>query len=143
MPRHTKRDYPFTVEWGGSEMNFIEVSGLNITLDVNEYRDGNDPNQLAHKMPGHIHYTNIILKRGLVKGNNDFFTWMNSTNLNQVERREIVIKLLNKTHQPVMTWKAIHAFPVRYSSPVLNANTNDVAIEELELAHEGLIVEII
>ena len=73
-------------------------------------------NQLAHKMPGHTHYSNFILKHELVKGNNDFFIWMNTTSLNQVERRDIIIKLLNKKHQPVMTWKVIHAFPVRYSA---------------------------
>jgi len=57
-----------------------------------------------------------------------------------VERRDIVIQLLNENHEPVIIWRAVNAFPVRLSGPVLNANTSEVAIEELELAHEGLIV---
>ncbi len=134
--------YHFTVEWGGARVNFIEVSGLNITVDVTEFRDGADPGQIAHKMPGHTHFSNIILKRGIVKGDNDFFTWMNTRNLNQVERRDIVINLLNENHDPVVSWKAVNAFPVRFSGPVLNANASDVAMEELELAHEGLIVKV-
>ena len=68
MARNVKTDYSFTVDWGSAGANIIEVSGLNIILDVNEYRDGNDPNQLARKTPGHTHYTNIILRRRLIKG---------------------------------------------------------------------------
>jgi len=141
MPRHLKSNYSFTVEWGGTGISFIEVSGLNIIVDVNEYRDGNDPAQVSHKMPGHTHYSNIVLKRAIVKGNNDFFVWMSTTNLNTVERRDIVIKLLNEKRKPVIAWRAIHAFPVRYSVPALNATSNDVVIEELELAHEGLLID--
>jgi len=140
--QHPMPAYHFTVEWGGARINFIEVSGLNISVDVTEFRDGSDPGQVAHKMPGHTHYSNIILKRGILKGDNDFFAWMNTKSLNQVERRDIVIKLLNENHEPVASWKAVNAFPVRFSGPVLNANASDVAIEELELAHEGLIAEV-
>ncbi len=143
MPRHPKHAYTFTVEWGGTRKNFIEVLGLNITVDVSEFRNGADPNQVVHKMPGHTHYGNIILKRNILKGDNDFFTWMNTTGLTQVERRDIVIKLLKEKNKPVMSWKAVNAFPVRLSGPVLNANASDVAMEELELAHEGLIAEVI
>ncbi len=139
---HPLPAYHFLVEWGGTRLNFIEVSGLEITTDVIEHRDGADPNQASHKMPGLTHYKNIVLKRGIIKGDNEFFNWMNTKSLNQIERRDINIKLLNEIHQPVMTWKVISAFPVRLSGPVLNANASEVAIEELELAHEGLIAEV-
>ena len=140
MGQHPMPAYHFLVEWGGTRAGFIEVSGLEITTDVIEHRDGADPNQAAHKMPGLTRYKNIVLKRGILKGDNDFFNWMNTKNLNQVERRDIVIQLLNENHEPVIIWRAVNAFPVRLSGPVLNANTSEVAIEELELAHEGLIV---
>ncbi|HSQ43724.1 MAG TPA: phage tail protein, partial [Ginsengibacter sp.] len=87
-------------------------------------------------------YSNIILKRGIVKGDNDFFNWMNTKNLNDIERRDIVVKLLNQNHEPVIMWKAVNAFPVKLSGPILNATASNIAIEELELAHEGLIVEV-
>ena len=142
MGQHPMPAYHFLVEWGGTRTGFIEVSGLDIIIDVTEYRDGANPDQVAHKMPGLTHYNNIVLKRGILKGDNDFFNWMNTKSLNQIERRDIVIQLLNKNHEPVMSWRVINAFPVRLSGPALNANAGEVAIEELELAHEGLVVEV-
>ncbi len=65
---------------------------------------------------------------------------MNTIKLNTVERRDITINLLNENHELVMTWKVKNAFPVRYSGPILNANSNRAAIEELEIAHEGFSV---
>ena len=58
--------------------------------------------------------------------------------LNTVERRDIVISLLNEKHEPVMVWKAQNAFPVKVEGPALKASGNEVAIESIELAHEGL-----
>ena len=142
MSQYPVPAYHFIVDWGGTRVSFMEVSGLNIMVDVTEFREGGDPGQVAHKMPGFTRYSNITLKRGIIKGDNDFFTWMNTKSLNQIERRDLIIQLLNENHQPIMSWKAVNAFPVKLSGPVLSANANDVAIEELELAHEGLIVEV-
>lgn len=138
MARHTKHTYNFSVEWGGTRSNFIEVSGLNVNIDVVELREIGDPNH-SHKLPGHIHYSNIILKRGIAKGDNDFINWINSLDANNIDRRDIIIKLLNKKQETVVSWKIIKAFPVKFSGPILHANANEIAIEELELAHEGLI----
>ena len=85
-----------------------------------------------------VKFNNIILKRGIIQGDNDFFNWINSIKLNTVERRDITIKLLNENHEPVVSWNIRNAFPVRYSGPLLNANLNRAAMEELEIAHEGL-----
>lgn len=141
MPIHPLPSYHFLVEWGGARITFIEVSGLEIINEVIEHHDGSDPGQVTQKMPGLRKYSNIILKRGIVSGDNDFYNWMNTKNLNEIERRDILVKLLNQNHEPVITWKAINAFPVRLSGPVLNATANNAAIEELELAHEGLIIQ--
>ena len=138
--QHPMPAYHFLVDWGGTRPGFTEVSGLEITTDVIEHRDGADPSQAARKMPGLSRYKNIVLKRGIVKGDNDFFNWMNTKSLNQVQRRDIVIQLLNENHEPVITWRVVNAFPVRFSGPVLHANASEIAIEELELAHEGLSV---
>lgn len=132
--------YHFMVEWGGTRTGFTEVSGLTITADVTEFREGSDPNQAARKIPGRLHYSNIVLKRGILKGDNDFFKWMQTINLNTVERRDITISLLNESHEPVIRWQVKNSFPVRLTGPVLIANASSVALEELELAHEGISV---
>jgi phage tail-like protein len=138
MPHRTKHTYHLIVEWGGTRMNFTEVSGLNITVDVNEFREGGDLNQAPHKLPGLIHYSNIVLKRGIAPNDNDFINWINTSHANNVERRDITIKLLNEHYDPVVSWKVIRAFPVKFTGPMLHANSNDIAVEELELTHEGL-----
>ena len=133
--------YHFVVQWGGTRIGFQEVSGLNIQADAVEYREGSNPESQPLKMPGQIHYSNIVSKRGIVAKDNDFFAWINTIKLSKVERRDIVVQLLNENHEPVVVWKIRNAFPVRYSGPVLLANASEVAMEELELAHDGLTVE--
>jgi phage tail-like protein len=92
-------------------------------------------------MPGLRKFSNITLKRGVVKGDNEFAGWLATVKLNTVERRDLVVSLLNEEHSPVMTWKVHNAFPVKVEGPQLKANGNEVAIESIELAHEGLEVQ--
>ena len=133
-------NFHFQVEWAGSHIGFTEVSGLNIEYDVIEYRDGARPEYHATKMPGPVKYTNIVLKRGIFKGDNDFFKWIDTIKLNEVDRRDVIISLLDENHAPVVTWKVKRAWPVKYTGPVLNARGHEVAVEILELAHEGITV---
>jgi len=136
-------DYPlpvfhFTVEWGGKRAGFSEVAGLTQENQAIEYRDGSFPEYSSIKMPGIRKFSNITLKRGVIKADNEFFKWLSTIKLNKVERRDIVISLLNEEHQPVMVWKALNAFPVKLEGPQLKAAGNEVAIESIEIAHEGL-----
>lgn len=133
--------FHFIVNWGGTQVGFSEVSGLNIESQVIEYRDGASPEYSSRKMPGLRKFANITLKRGIMKSDNEFFTWLNTTKLNTVERRDLTISLLNEEHAPVMTWKVNNAFPVKVEGPSLKASGNEVAIESIELAHEGLSIE--
>lgn len=133
--------YHFQVEWGGSRIGFSEVSGLEIETDVIEYRDGASKEYGSQKMPGRPHYRNIVLKRGVEPDDNEFFEWINTIKMNDVERRDLTISLLNEEHEPVMVWKVRDAFPVRLSGPDLSATESEVAIETLEIAHEGLVIE--
>lgn len=130
--------FHFTVEWGGSRVGFSEVSGLTQENQVIEYRDGSFPEYSSIKMPGLRKFSNVTLKRGIVKGDNQFFKWLSTVKLNTVERRDLIINLLNEEHQPVMVWKVMRAFPVKVEGPQLKATANEVAIESIELAHEGL-----
>src|SRR5580765_5153458 len=128
----------FRVEWGGSNIGFLEVSGLNIDIEPITYRQGSSPVDSRIKIPGLRKYENIVLKRGVMKGDNDFFNWINTKQMDKIERRDITIALLNENHEPVVIWRARNAFPVKYTGPTLNAKSNEVAIETLELTHEGL-----
>jgi phage tail-like protein len=93
------------------------------------------------KMPGMQKFGNITLKRGVFKKDNEFYDWWNTVKLNTIERRDVIISLLNEEHSPVLTWKIKNAWPVKVQSTDLKADGNEVAIETLELAHEGLKME--
>jgi phage tail-like protein len=133
--------FHFQVEWGGTQLGFSEVTGLNIEVQPIEYRDGLSPEYSVVKMPGIKKYGNITLKRGVFKGDNDFYTWYNEIKLNKPERRDIIISLLDEEHNPVMVWKVVNAWPTKITSPDLKATGNEVAIEQLEIAHEGIKID--
>jgi phage tail-like protein len=130
--------FHFTVQWGGTRIGFSEVTGLTQENQAIEYRDGSFPEYSSIKMPGLRKFSNVTMKRGIVKADNEFFKWLSTIKLNQVERRDVVISLLNEEHTPVMTWKIHNAFPVKVEGPGLKASGNEVAIESIEIAHEGL-----
>jgi len=133
--------FHFTVQWGGTRVGFSEVTGLTREVQPIEYRDGSFPEPSPIKMPGQFKYSNITLKRGAVKGDNDFVKWLTTVKLNTVERRDLTISLLNEDHAPVIVWKVHNAFISKYDGPQLKAGGNEVAIESIELAHEGLEVQ--
>lgn len=130
--------FHFLVQWGGERIGFTEVTGLDIQVEPIEYREGSSPEYSKIKMPGMLKYSNITLKRGSIVADSDFYKWINTTSLNTVERRDIIISLLNEAHTPVFSWKAKNAFAVKVQASDLKSDGNEVAIETLELAHEGL-----
>jgi phage tail-like protein len=130
--------FHFRVNWGGTNLGFSEVSGLTIEIQMIEYRDGLSPEYSTIKMPGIPKYSNITLKRGIIPTDNEFFEWLNKTSMNKADRRDLTISLLDETHAPVMNWVAVRAFPVKIEGPSLKATGNEVAIESIEVAHEGL-----
>ena len=133
--------FHFLVDWGGTKLGFSEVTGLNIEVQPIEYRDGLSPEYSVVKMPGLKKYGNITLKRGVFKGDNEFYNWYNQIKLNKPERRDITISLLDEEHNPVMVWKLVNAWPTKITSPDLKANGNEVAIEQVEIAHEGVKID--
>ena len=133
--------FHFQVEWGGTRIGFTEVSGLTVELQSIDYREGNAREYQVTKMPGIPQYSNIILKRGMFRADNEFFIWQNTVKMNDIERRDITISLLNEEHEPVTVWKIKEAWPSKVEGPSLNSTGNEVAVETIELAHEGLTVE--
>lgn len=140
------RNYPlpkfhFQVDWGGARIGFSEISGLEVSTEVIEYRDGASPEYSKTKMPGLQTFSNITMKRGVFQGDNDFYVWWNTVALNTIERRDVTISLLNEAHEPVVVWKIKNAWPLKVQSTDLNASGNEAAIETIELAHEGLTIQ--
>jgi phage tail-like protein len=134
-------NFHFDVEFAGNFLQFTEVSGLDVEVEAIEYRNGDSKEYKPTKLPGQHKFSNIVLKRGMVKGDNEFFEWIKKSIGRRQELRDMRIRLLNDEHEPVFIWKIINAFPVKYSGPLLNGNGNEVAIETLEIAHEGFDLE--
>lgn len=130
----------FQVEWGGTRIGFQEISGLRVKVDVVEVHDGSFVDESPIKLPGRKHFGNITLRRGIVKRDNEFFDWWNTIQFGEVERRDIVISLLNEEHIPTLVWKIRNAFPVEIVWSDLRASQSEIAIESLEIACEGITV---
>ena len=104
--------FAFEVDWGGTKVGFQEVSGLNAEVALIEYRHGASPDFSKIKMAGMKTFSNITLKRGTFKSDNEFFDWFRTIQLNTVERRSITISLLDENGAPAVTWKVKNAFPL-------------------------------
>lgn len=146
-----KGDYPipkfhFMVEWGdGFRVGFTEVSGLDFETEVIEYREGSSKKYNKSKQPGLTKYSDITLKRGTFEGDLDYFNLWKETYYFQEGnktgsryRRNITIKLLNENHDPILVWKLENAWAKKVQSTDLKADANEVAIETMEITHEGL-----
>jgi|SRR5215510_1955033 len=130
--------FNFTVEIPTiARANFSEVCGLGLEVGVIEYRDGNDPVLNVRKLPGLVKYNNIILKRGFTQ-DHSLWDWARQSVQGNIQRVDVVITMLNNQRQPVGRWVAHNAWVSKYEGPALNAKSNDVAMESVEIAHEGI-----
>ncbi len=138
------QEYPiprfhFQVDWGGAKISFTEVTGLVMEREKIEYRhsDSKDFNKIS--MPGMVKNSNITLKRGKFEGDFDYNIWLDAIANERVNgRRDIIIRLLNEKHVPVAAWSAVRCFPVKVTAPDLKSDANEIAVESIEIAHEGL-----
>ena len=130
-------NYNFHVEIGGiSRAAFHEVTGLDSSIDVIEHREGGW-NLSPRKLPGQTKHANIVLKWGL-STDRELIDWHQKIVDGEVDRRDGSIVLLDRGGQETARWNFVRAWPAKYTGPALNAEGNDVAIETLELAHEGV-----
>jgi phage tail-like protein len=126
----------------GPEAGFQECSGIEASVDVIEYRAGNEKQNSVRKLTGLTHYGNVTLKRGII-GTLDLYTWLDQIrNGDESAYRNVLIHLQNEDHtQTVLTWKLLRARIIKHVSGPLNAKGTDVAMEELTLAYERLELE--
>jgi len=115
---------------------FSEVSGLGVEITPIEYRNGSEV-ITVRKIPGLKKFTNITLKRG-VTGDLAFWEWVVSAMDGKVQRANGSIILRNESREEVLRFNFHRAWPTKWEGPSLNANSNEIAIEMIEICHEGL-----
>ena len=130
-------NFNFLVEIDGiTRAAFHEVSGFDSTVDVVEHREGGE-NTTPRKLPGMTKHSNIVLKWGLTD-DAELYNWHREAVNGRVQRRNGSIVLLDRQGQEKMRWNFVNGWPSKWDGPDFNAEGNDIAIETLELAHEGV-----
>jgi phage tail-like protein len=135
------RGYNFVLEIDNVPKGaFSEVGGLTADGDSVDYREGTDMQPNVRKLTGLRKFVNLTLKRGYTQ---DRALWQWYVNImNGVDdRRNVTIVLLNERREAVLRWHAENAWINKIEGPALKASSNDVAMESLELVHEGLTLE--
>lgn len=128
----------FLIEIDGiTRGSFSEVTGLDSTIDMTEYREGGD-NMSPRKLPGLTKHANIVLRWGLVE-DDELYLWHREWVTGVGTRRNGSIIVLDRQGVERLRWNFIDAWPIKWDPPDFNATANQVAIDSLELAHEGLV----
>ncbi len=146
MPAKPARQDPFTVfnfrvELDGIAAGFFaEVSGLDSETEVIDYRTGDSKVNSALRLPGLTKYPNIVLKRGISR-DLSLWQWRKTVVDGRTERKNGLIVLLDESRNDVLRWSFRNGWPVKWEGPDLDASSNEVAIETIEIAHEGLELE--
>jgi phage tail-like protein len=134
-------NFNFVVDIGGKEaIAFSEVEIAAAEIEAIEYREGGDRTSAARKLPGRVRYGNVVLRRGIA-GDLELWEWFKSVRDGQLQRRNVTITLLDEQRNPVQRWLLRDAWPAKYDPSDLNAKGNEVLIETVELAVEGIEVE--
>ena len=133
--------FNFLVEIDGvPRAGFAEVEGLGAETEVVEYREGADKAGSRRLLPGLTRYPRVVLRRGFA-GDASLFQWWRGIRDGAPDRRDVTITLLDEAREPVAQWRLRRAWPAKWEGPALNAKTSEVAIESLELVHEGIELE--
>jgi phage tail-like protein len=132
--------FHFEVKWDDKVMSFQEVTGLDVEAQIIEYRHGDSKVFSPIKMPGIKKFSNITLKKGVFANDSKFSDWLNQIKLNTVKRTTMTISLLDEEGRPTMVWTLTNAWPTKITGTDLKADANEVAIESIEIAHEGLTI---
>jgi phage tail-like protein len=137
--------YNYKVEINGQTIGFSEVTGLSIGYETATYVEsatsGVGPRRMY--MPSQRKSATITLKKGLVTGVSVavLFDWINSIQLNRVDKKDIYVRLCDENGAAVVSWKVINAFPTKLDAPGFTANSNDAAVESMELMADGVTIE--
>jgi len=133
--------FHFEVKWDANIMSFQEVSGLSVEAEPIEYRSGDSPEFSVIKMPGLQKAGNVTMKKGIFKADNKFWDWFNQIKMNTIARVPVTISLLDEAGEPTMVWTLANAWPTKIEGTDLKSDGNEVAVESIEIVHEGLTID--
>jgi phage tail-like protein len=144
MPDGKRNDpygqFNFLIEIDGVvKGGFSEASGLTTDTNIIEYREGAEQQGTPRKLPGLMKYNNIVLKRGWTK-DKSLWEWRKKVIDGKTQRNSGSIVLLDEARNEALRWNFREGWPSKWEGPALNAKTSEVAVETLEIAHEGLVL---
>lgn len=151
-PSDIKQAYPlpvynYRVEIGGDAVAFSEVTGLSISHEVTTFKEspisGGSAGPRVFLMPSQAKEATVTLKKGIVRTESvkRLYNWISSIALNQVEKRDVFVRLCDEAGEPVISWKILNAFPVKLDAPGFDAKSNDVAVETIEMRADRVMIE--
>jgi phage tail-like protein len=139
--------YNYRVEIGSDAVAFSEVSGLSKSYETTTYKESQVesgiPGPRVMHMPAQAPASTLTLKKGIVRGASvaALYNWISATQLNQAEKKDIFVRLCDENGDPVISWKVNNAFPTKLEAPAFDANSNDVAVESMELTADDVTME--
>lgn len=133
----------FSVTLGSqdSPVLFQEASGLETESQEIEYRHGDSKLFSTIRMPGIAKVGNVTLKKGIFAKDNSFFDWYSSIKMNTIRKETVTIQLLDEQDSPTMTWMLTNAWPAKITGTDLKSDANEIAVETIEISHEGLTIQ--
>lgn len=136
----TLPNFCFQVTWDAEVMFFQEVSGLDSDAQPMAHGQGNGPEFSVLTMPGVTKSGNVTLKSGVFTSDEQFRDWFDRIKMNTMKRLPVTISLLDEAGAPTMVWKLANAWPTKISGTDLKSDGNEIAIESIEIAHEGITI---
>lgn len=139
--------YNYRVEVAGAAVAFSEVGGLSIKRETSTYKEspigGGAPGPIVMRMPAQMTNPTITLKKGVVRKASvaALYNWINSTTINQIDKKDVYVRLCDEKGDAVISWKVLNAFPTKLDAPAFTASSNDAAIETMELMADSILIE--
>ena len=139
--------YNYRVEIGGAAVAFSEVSGLSIAYETSTYKEspteGGQPGPRTFIVPGQRNAAKVTLKKGIVRGASlaNLYGWIKTIQINQIEKKDIFVRLCDEKGDAVISWKVVNAFPTKLDAPTFDSKSNDAAIESMELSGDFVALE--
>lgn len=133
--------FSFSVCWGSRNLVFQEASGLDADEQAIEYKAGDSKINSVFKMPGLQKSGSVTLKRGVYKGGAGLLDWFSSANENYMKRETVIVTLLDEGNRPIVKWTLGNAWPAKITATDLKSDSNEVAIETIEIVFEDMTIE--
>jgi phage tail-like protein len=139
--------YNYRVEIGGETVSFTEVSGLSISYETSTYKESPTasgvPGPRVLIMPSQRQQPTITFKKGIVRKTSMkvLYDWIKTIQINQIEKKDIFVRLCDEQGAAVISWKISNAFPTKLDAPSFDAKSNDAAIQSMELKADFITLE--